>query len=96
VSEGIQEKGVAETELLPLTADEEDCVDFRLVELGSVAPELKERVYQALRTQVHIKGDFLHASLDNVHHGVRNTEQQVSFSHVRLDPSANIRCKFLF
>jgi len=74
VSEGIQEKGVAETELLPLTVDEEDGVDFSLVELGSEAPELKERVYQVLRTRVHIKGDFLHASLDNVHHGVRNTD----------------------
>ena len=74
VSEEAQEEGVEETELISLIADEKDGVDFGLVELSSEAPELKERLYQVLRMRVHMQGNFLHASLDNVHHGVRNTD----------------------
>ena len=73
-TEGIQQEVLQEAELPPLLAEATDGVDFGLAELDSEAPELKERVYEVLRTRVHIKGDFLHASLDNVHHGVRNTD----------------------
>ena len=65
-------------ELPPLIADQPDGV----AELDSEAPELKKRVYEVLRMRVHVKGDFLHASLADVHHGVRNSNTpSVIFAH---------------
>ena len=72
--EGMQVEVVEEPELPTLLPDAIDGVDSSLGELDYETPELKERVYQVLRTRVHIRGDFLHASLDKIHHGVRNTD----------------------
>jgi len=55
--------------------DAKDGVDFSWDEqLDLEAPELKTRVHEVLRMRVHMTGDFLHASLTNVHQGVRNTD----------------------
>ena len=51
-----------------------DGANSSLAELDSTAPELEERMYEVLRMRVHMKGDFLHESLTNVHQGVRNTD----------------------
>jgi len=70
----MQVEVVEEPELPTPLPDAIDGVDSSLGELDYETPELKERVYQVLRTRVHIRGDFLHASLDKIHHGVRNTD----------------------
>jgi len=65
-----------------LVDSEIDGVNSSLAELDLDAPELEKRMYEVLRMRVHMKGDFLHESLTNVHQGVQNTDTtSVIFAH---------------
>ena len=67
-------------------AGKRDGVDLNMSDIDWESLELQKRMtataFQVLQMRVQVKGDFLQASLDDLHEGVRNTDtMSVVFAH---------------